>query len=210
MKFAVTSVAGLLLAQHAFAGGGVLCVNVAGARVRPSTSVMANGAAAIGRQPSPPPDYYGIARTTTQIVISNLSAGDEVLTFTDSQFGVGTEGTGRLNPFAVPSMLASSPSGQLTIFVENGGTQRRIAGANATSMLTNLNFGIRTGQAPRFIAEGDYNGSQDINFIRFEVVIGSTPGPRDIYLSIPYESILDGRVYYYSNFLGTTEGFIDV
>lgn len=205
MRLLTFGITVLLAGQAATAGEpGGICAKPAGPAVPPDGSMgVTISPPLIGRAP----ESDGWAGATFQVVVSNLAPGDEIVAFDNTEIGVGSGETGRRNPFAVPTMLASSPSGQLTVFVENEGTQRRIAGANATSMLTNLDFGIRIAQAPRDIAGLEFDGSNQPPIFQFKLQIGSVPGPRDIFINVPHESILESAFSYYLNTSGSEVGF---
>ncbi len=207
MQRIAISTAVLIAGQQAMAGDPNAFCASAPTRVRPDSRPRVT--VTPPASPIAPPGYQGWGSASFQVRVTGLTPGDQVLSFTSEEDGVGPDGTGRRNPFAVPSMLASSASGQLNVFVEDDGTSRRIAGANATTMLTNLDYGIRIGQAPQDVAGPEFESALHPILFQFDLQVGSVPGPRDIYISVPYESILGGGMSYYTSPSGEL-GFVSI
>jgi hypothetical protein len=182
--------------------GKELTITVGSVRVTPVTKV-AGGVTPGMRKADPDPNYQGMRSITYQVTFSPVMAGDSISAFTSRDVGVGPGETGRRRPFDLPSMMDDSLSGPLTVFREGEDPERlRIAGANADNLL-DVDAGIKTEQLPRSEAGENFNDALKPVVFAFELVIGPEPGPRDIVIRVPLESIAGGVMSYFTNESGS-------
>lgn len=147
----------------------------------------------------------GFAGATYQPTLSNWQAGDTRLPFSSSDgSGVAPDpptNTGRLAMFASSGMGTGSRSGLLTSHVDPGGILR-FAGANATTMTTNLTYGVASGQIPPSV--GMFQHGTDVRIFRYAVTLDPTATQeRVLATSAPIEGVFGGRGLWYRTDGGT-------
>lgn len=95
---------------------------------------------------------------------------------------------GRLSPFNSVGQGSSSASGQITTFVDPGNILR-IAGANCTSITTNLVWGVNSAQLTAQLAGTRFVSGTDVTVFKTAITLGNSGEERTLILNAPMEGI---------------------
>lgn len=146
---------------------------------------------------------HGLAGVTFQPVLSNWNAagGDVRNPFTNDADGSGTAdvqgSTGRIIPFASAGQGPASASGLLTSFNDPGNVLR-FAGSKATTITTNLAWGVGSAQQPRNLIGTLYNPGQDVVIFKYKITLGGDPSVRTLVASVAVSAIANARGTWYT------------
>lgn len=154
------------------------------------------------------PGVVGFASATFQPTISNWSNGDLRLPFTSSTSAIpSNEGEpaylGRMSPFGSVSMGNGSTSGQLSTFVDSG-TTMRVAGSRATTMTSNLAYGVVSSQISKSLAGNSYNASLSPVILKFGFQVSNSPDLRTMIATIPLASVQNARTQWHTSLITGT------
>ncbi|MCC6320460.1 MAG: tandem-95 repeat protein [Phycisphaerales bacterium] len=146
------------------------------------------------------PNAVGLHSITFQPTLTGWTSADLRLPFTSTSGGsvpvnAGVPAnTGRMAPFGSASMASGSTPGLLTSFVD-GGSTLRLAGSRATTMTSNLAYGVVSSQNSNSVAGGfGYNAStSEAVVLKYAVQLSGNPTLRTMTASVPLTSIQSAR-----------------
>lgn len=155
------------------------------------------------------PNAVGLASVTYQPTLTGWTSGDTRMVWTtptgaatDENSGVPAN-TGRMRPFGSVSMASGSTPGLLSSFVD-GGTRLRIAGSRATTMNSNLAYGVVSSQIAPSLAGAAFNNSLNPVIFKYAVQLSNAPELRTMIADIPLSGVQFSRTQWYTSLITGT------
>lgn len=160
------------------------------------------------------PNAVGLAGVTYQPTLTGWTSADTRMFFTSSNGASAFNNSGlpanlgRMTPYGASAMNLSSTSGLLVSFVDTGGVLR-IAGSRASSMTTDLGYGVVSDQNPK-VRYPTYDQSNTAVILRYGIRLSDSPLLRTMIADIPIAGVKDAKTRWYTSLINSSGSPIDV
>lgn len=160
------------------------------------------------------PNAVGLASVTYQPTLTGWTSADDRMFFTSSigASSINNSGLpanlGRMSPYGASAMNLSSAPGLLVSFEDPGGVLR-IAGSRATTMLTNLSYGVVSDQNPK-VRYPTYDQSNTAVILRYGVRLSNSPLLRTMIADIPIAGVKGAKTSWYTSLIHSSGDPIDI
>lgn len=160
------------------------------------------------------PNAVGLASVTYQPTLSGWTSADTRMFFSSSIGASAFNNSGlpanmgRMTPYGAASMNLSSVPGLLVSFNDPGGILR-IAGSRASSMTTNLDYGVVSNQNPK-VSYPTYDQSNTAVILRYGVRLSSSPLLRTMVADIPIAGVKGAKTTWYTSLTVSSGNPIDI